>query len=384
MKNFIYLLVSLILSSLMALSCFHEDQLQKLQDYNESGDTDLPVYINVLEVTPAVNRVNVSINTNILVQFDDNIDMSTVVPSTFSINGGAVTGTFSYDDQTKTIIFVPASLAYNNIYTVALNSGIKNLVGETMESDYLWSFTTVTASQPDIEVYSPLGLPLGFLSSGGIWDFGSVSTGGSKPGVFTIKNSGDSGLIITNASLSGAHAGHFSIAVPPASPLIPSGETTMTVNFNPSSDGIKNAVLTILSDDLNDPSFIVNLTGRGLSTGEPEIQVTFSGTDVISGSTNVNFGVIPRWSSKEITFVMSNIGSDDLVISSVNITGDNPEKFSTNFSPIPFTISPNGEKTFKITFSPNWAYGMKKAEIRFNNNDSDESPFIIKVRGRGD
>ena len=147
----------------MALSCFREDQLQKLQDYNESGDTDLPVYINVLEVTPAVNRINVSVNTNILVQFDDNIDMSTVSISTFSVNGGAVSGTFSYNDQTKTILFDPASLAYNNLYTVALNSGIKNLVGDTMESDYSWSFTTVAASQPNIDVYSPLGL----LTSGG-------------------------------------------------------------------------------------------------------------------------------------------------------------------------------------------------------------------------
>jgi len=365
----------------MALSCFREDQLQKLQDYNESGDTDLPVYINVLEVTPAVNRINVSVNTNILVQFDDNIDMSTVSISTFSVNGGAVSGTFSYNDQTKTILFDPASLAYNNLYTVALNSGIKNLVGDTMESDYSWSFTTVAASQPNIDVYSPLGL----LTSGGTWDYGSVIISDSKSAVFTIGNSGTSDLNISNMNISGADASLFEFDPPLTFPFVVDTNLSIgvTADFSPSGAGLKNAVLTISSDDLNDPEFIIYLKGTGVSSGAPEIQVTFSGADVVSGSTSLSFGVIPRWSSKEITLVMSNIGSDNLVISSVNIAGENPDKFSTNFSPIPVTILPNGEKIFKITFLPDFSLGMKKAEIRFLNNDSDESPFIILIRGRG-
>jgi hypothetical protein len=153
--------------------------------------------------------------------------------------------------------------------------------------------------------------------------------------------------------------------------------------------GLKNAVLTIDSDDPNDPEFIIYLTGRGLDAGaeEPEIQVTLSGTDVISGSTKVSFGTIPLGTSMEITLVMSNIGSADLTISSVDITGENPDKFTTNFlslySPLPFYIAPGENKEFKITFSPGFDKGMKLAEIKFVNNDTNESPFILLVRGRG-
>jgi len=386
MKNFICISITIFVATLLPLSCFHENQLEKLTAYNESGGSDSPVYIHVLEVTPAAGGLNVSVNTNISVQFDDNIEMSTVSTSTFSVNGGAVPGSFSYSVQTKTVTFNPASaLDDNTTYTVILTRGITNPVGETLASGYSWSFTTTASPQPNIEVSSTLGL----LNSGGTWDYGSVLTGSFKPAVFTISNSGSSDLAITSSILAGADAGQFSIDVSPASPLTPGSTTGITVDFEPDSAGSKNAVLTIDSNDPNDPVFIINLTGRGLDAGggEPEIQVTLNGTDVISGSTKVSFGTIPLGSSMDITLVMSNIGSADLTISSVSIIGENPDKFSTNFlslySPLPFSIASGENKEFKITFTPGFDRGMKQAEIRFINNDSDESPFIILVRGRG-
>lgn len=336
----------------------------------------------MLEVAPSAGGVNVSVNTNISVQFDDNIEMTTVSDSTFSVNGGAVSGFFSYNDQTKTVTFDPASeLDYNTAYTVTLTKGITNPVGETLVSDYSWSFTTTALAQPNIEVYSPLGL----LNSGGTWDYGSVLTGESKPAAFTINNSGSDILKISNMAITGADALLFVIDPALVFPLEVDTNFSVgvTANFSPGDVGLKNAVMTIFSDDPNDPEFIVYLKGTGISSGAPEIQVTFSGTDVISGSTKVSFGTTPLGTSKNITFVMSNIGSADLTISSVSIIGENPDKFTTNFPAAPVTIAPDGETTFQVTFSPGFDRGMKLAEIRFTNNDADESPFILLVRGRG-
>ena len=132
------------LALLPVLFCFREDVLKKVEVYNAidlSGEA--PFYIEVVSVYPAIGGVNVPVNTDIDVAFNDNIDMSTVDPSTFIVDGGAVAGVFTYDSQQKTVKFNPGSdLLPSTSYMVNLTTGIKNPVGETMVSDFSWSFTT--------------------------------------------------------------------------------------------------------------------------------------------------------------------------------------------------------------------------------------------------
>jgi hypothetical protein len=58
----------------------------------------------------------------------------------------------------------------------------------------------------------------------------------------------------------------YTITAQPASTITgPSGSTTFTVRFAPSSIGAKNAVLSIPNDDTNENPFTINLSGSGVT-----------------------------------------------------------------------------------------------------------------------
>lgn len=364
---------------LMIVSCSDENLIQQVQDYNTEPPE--PYFFNVVSTDPAASSIDITLNADINVAFDDNIDISSISSSTFIVNdGGPVSGAFSYDPLTKTVTFNPGTdFTVNTLYTVTLTTGITNVSGETMFSDYTWSFTTTTASDPEIKITSPLIE----LFTGDTFDFGSALNFSTTPIDFTAYNTGTGNLDINSLLLSGTDSDQFTISFNPAPVTINPGlNNTFTVDFTPTTTGIKNAVLTITNTDPDEGTFTINLTGISLIAGAPEIQVTRNGTILISNFTVVNYGTVHRGNSITKTFIMSNIGSNDLNITGYNITGSNPSHYSTDFSPVPAIITAGSTKTFNITFSPH-SKGWKYADINFQNDDSDESPFVIKVKGRG-
>jgi trimeric autotransporter adhesin len=204
------------------------------------------------------------------------------------------------------------------------------------------------------------------------------------PVSFTAVNIGTSNLDIFNPlALSGPDSSQFTITgdLTPVN-LIPGANTSFTVNFTPNTTGTKNAILTIMSTDPDVPNFILNLTGVSLVVPAPEIQITRSRIILVSNVTVTNYGTVHVGNNIVKTYIMYNIGSDDLHVTGISITGSNPSHYSTNFAPVPSTITPGSTKTFTITFSPH-SKGWKYANINFVNDDSDESTFAVKVKGRG-
>jgi hypothetical protein len=81
--------------------------------------------------------------------FSEAMDPLTITTATFTLKQGAtpVTGVVTYSGVTAT--FTPAgNLAYSTTYTATITTGAKDLAGNTLASNYVWSFTTGAA--PDI------------------------------------------------------------------------------------------------------------------------------------------------------------------------------------------------------------------------------------------
>jgi YVTN family beta-propeller protein len=96
----------------------------------------------VTTTTPANNATEISTDATIWATFSDTMDAATITTSTFLLSGG-VTGTVTYDNVTKTATFRPsASLAKKTTYTATLTTGIRNITGNALASNYSWSFTT--------------------------------------------------------------------------------------------------------------------------------------------------------------------------------------------------------------------------------------------------
>lgn len=335
--------------------------------------TTTQYYFSVITVTPFAGEPGVPLNTNIVVQFNDNIDAATLISANFYINSGAVAGVISYDPLLRTATFNPAAdLTASTNYTVTLTTGVKNLTGESVISDYSWSFITGAAAFPEIYILSPFSTE---IFSGDTFNFGSIIT----PYTFTIGNSSGSPLSITMVTLSDMVNFNTSLTAPSSVGALSSN--TFTITFTPGSTGTKTATLTIANDDADENPFIINLTGVSLIAPAPEIQVVSGGVILVSPNSTIDFGTIAIGANLSKAVTMYNIGSANLVISNFSFGGSNPAYFSTDFGVTPVTILPGATKTFNITFSAPVKINAR-ATITFTNNDSDEGTFVVKLKGR--
>ncbi len=107
---------------------------------------------NVSSVTPARGAAT-GIDPNsatVTASFDEAIDPSTVTPASFTLSSqaGTVSATVAYNASTRVATLTPiAPLAWGTTYTATIKSGsggVKDLAGNSVASDYTWTFTTRT------------------------------------------------------------------------------------------------------------------------------------------------------------------------------------------------------------------------------------------------
>ena len=99
----------------------------------------------------------------------------------------------------------------------------------------------VFPTAPDIAVQQPAGTDLadGTASIG----FGGGLVGSSTSLTFTILNSGNASLILTNITKDGSHPGDFTVSSLGATTLVPGASTTFSVTFSPSALGARSAAI---------------------------------------------------------------------------------------------------------------------------------------------
>lgn len=109
------------------------------------------------------------------------------------------------------------------------------------------------------------------VSNGGrATPFGTQQIGSSQSFVFTLSNLEQLGLDLQTITLGGANAGEFSLSIPniSANPdLAQSQSLTIIISFQPTgTSGLRDAILTVTSNDSTTPVYSINLSGLGLST----------------------------------------------------------------------------------------------------------------------
>lgn len=146
-------------------------------------------------------------------------------------------------------------------------------------------FYTGFSPVPEIAVEHPVGTNL--VDGTSSIAFGSVLGGGSSPEkTFTVKNIGAGALNIASVAVTGAHAADFVVTTTELSNSLPpaTGSSSFTVSFRPTAPGARTAVLQIVSDDDNEATFDITLTGTGLNNA-PTITDIASQTIAEDGST---------------------------------------------------------------------------------------------------
>ncbi len=103
----------------------------------------------VIESTnPVSGTINVPLDQVVTATFNEDMDPSTFNTSSFILQGTAlVAGTVSFNGKTAT--FTPTSpLSPNKTYTATIKTAVKNLTGNALQADYVWTFSTGSTITP--------------------------------------------------------------------------------------------------------------------------------------------------------------------------------------------------------------------------------------------
>ncbi|AJF61765.1 TPA: Ig-like domain-containing protein [Candidatus Woesearchaeota archaeon] len=135
------------------------DELNSNDEVLFTADTMRP---GIVKVSPANNELNVETQDAVTVRFSEQMDASTINKYTFTVvqrttpeNGPTspdyrsrqIEGIVTYNDLGLIATFTPKekftpNQEYGNVFTVSITTAVKDLAGNSLSQDYVWSFTT--------------------------------------------------------------------------------------------------------------------------------------------------------------------------------------------------------------------------------------------------
>ena len=137
-------------------------------------------------VHPADLAANVPLDSSVSATFSKAMDPLTISTATFTVQAGApplapaLAGTVNYDPNAKTASFSPAvNLAAGTTYTATLSTGSKDLAGNPLAANKVWSFTTGLAAA---------GPAAGAVALGSAGSFGIMATSAITSTGFSVIN----------------------------------------------------------------------------------------------------------------------------------------------------------------------------------------------------
>lgn len=110
----------------------------------------------VESTSPTSNELGVSVNKVVTITFNQEVDPATITENSITLTGiGPITGIVTYSG--KTASFTPSSpLAENTTYTGRVKTLVKDLMGNALQEDYVWAFTTGLILRPIVESTDPI------------------------------------------------------------------------------------------------------------------------------------------------------------------------------------------------------------------------------------
>src|SRR5207244_1328697 len=157
----------------------------------------------VTSVTPASGATGVNTSTTVTATFSEAMNASTITTGTFVLRNGAsvVTSTVSYNSNTNVATLTPsAALAASTTYTATISggaSGVKDLAGNALASNFVWSFTTGAGPACPCSVWSATATPGGTANDSSAVELGMrfrSDTSGTITGVRFYKAATNTGI----------------------------------------------------------------------------------------------------------------------------------------------------------------------------------------------
>ena len=245
----------------------------------------------VVRTNPPEDSLGIGINTGISIVFSEDIDESTINGTTLTVSNTA--GTVSYDSPSRTASFTPSEdLNKETIYVVTVTSDVKDVAGNNMVSDYIYSFTTGIAADttpPEMSSTSPakdaVDIAINTKISVTFSEDMNVST--INGSAFTVSNT--EGTVRYDSP---SRTAFFS----------PSGELNKETDYMVT---VTSAVKDVAGNNMASDYTYSFTTGAEADTTRPEVDSTSPAKDAVDIALNTNISV---------TF------SEDMDVSTINET----------------------------------------------------------------
>lgn len=247
---------------------------------------------------------------------------------------------------------------------------------------------TVSAPSPEIEVLDPNSTS---VTSGATMTVYAATAGASSTGTFTINNTGSNPLNFSGTPIvdKGSSENNCTVTVtqPTTNPLpATTGTDTFALDIVPTAAGTFSFSVTILSDDADEGTFVINFTGEAKATAEQEIAVWDQNSASIAngGTYTENNTGTAQFNSP---FTVRNEGGAALNLTgttAVAVSGQNNCTVVIN-QPASTTMAAAGtwlatSQAFSFDITPT-AAGAFSFTVTIDNNDTDEGTFTYTFSG---
>lgn len=196
-------------------------------------------------------------------------------------------------------------------------------------------------------------------------NFGEVWVADTARTLLSLFNTGTADLTIQSVFASPIQ---FEVATDPMPFVLHEGETLEAMlSFHPIAVGLLSGTVTIESDDPDEGTLIIDVSGVGI---DPEINLS---------ATSHGYGEVLLGEYRDWMIVIENLGLTDLVVYAVD---SDHSDFSLVGSILPDTIPAGENGSVTVRFAPS-GVGLRAGILSLFSNDRDESPLLVSVVGTG-
>ena len=263
----------------------------------------------VVRTNPQPGRVDVAVNSRILVVFSEPVDATTLTAATVRLLNGSepIEGTFVISGSTLSVEFEPAQpLLPNTPYALVVNRGVQDLSGDSLQKSISAQFQTGNAVGPAPVATVTMNAPATALTIGSTLQFSAV-----------LKDA--AGNTLTGRAVAWSSSNTAAATVSPVGPL-PVGETVSvgavsaigvgSTTISASSEGRVAQVAVIVTNSPSTVRVITTTTGEDI----PETY-TLSGWDPPSPPDSYPVEVIPANGS--VTFAVPSSNGRQILLSGI-------------------------------------------------------------------
>ncbi len=217
---------------------------------------------------------------------------------------------------------------------------------------------TGTAGGPDIEC-SPTAV-----------DFGPAGLGSDLRRTVDCLNRGSDPLELMGALSAGAD---FSIVSGPTSPIAAGATGSFEISFTPSALGASQDTLQLTSNDPDTPSLSIMISGEA-------VDLLPCAIDAQPG--DIDFGTVSPGDSRSSSFVFSNVGVTECVVTGFTATQNSGSDISLDTPTALVSLAPGDALTLNLSFAPQ-SPGVATSSVTLSFSNPSSPDLSVSVRGEG-